>query len=190
VFGLGVLAVVGVVVPFFLGRSDAPLPLALATLLMPVGGGTFRHILPLRQGALAGGAKVFPGGFVVALTGRAGNVKLPLQVQTISIPAPAEGVVRRAFRSTTRGGRGRERLPKGAPEAWANFRFEVQPRRTRTVSVRWFTPEGRLLGSVAKSNRPVVSSYLRLPSGLPSGRWVAQLRVGGKVVQTLSVPIG
>ena len=76
----------------------------LATLQVPVGGGSFRQVLPLRQGALSGGAKVFPGGFVVALTGRAGKLKLPLQVQTIAIPAPAEGVVRQASKSTIGGG--------------------------------------------------------------------------------------
>lgn len=37
VFGLGVLAVLAVVVPFFAGRHNAPLPLALATLLLPLG---------------------------------------------------------------------------------------------------------------------------------------------------------
>jgi hypothetical protein len=37
VFGTGLVAALLVVVPFFLGRSNAPLGLALATLLMPVG---------------------------------------------------------------------------------------------------------------------------------------------------------
>ena len=37
VFAIGLLAAVAVVVPFFFGRADAPLPLALGTLLMPVG---------------------------------------------------------------------------------------------------------------------------------------------------------
>jgi len=37
VFGIGLLAVLAVVIPFFLGRDDAPLPLTLGTLLMPVG---------------------------------------------------------------------------------------------------------------------------------------------------------
>ena len=37
VFGLGFLAALAVVVPFFLGRTDAPLVLTLLTLLMPVG---------------------------------------------------------------------------------------------------------------------------------------------------------
>ena len=39
-FGLGLLAALAVVVPFFLGRSNAPLPLTLGTLLMPLGLGT------------------------------------------------------------------------------------------------------------------------------------------------------
>jgi uncharacterized repeat protein (TIGR02543 family) len=162
----------------------------LATLRVPVGGGSFRQVLPLRRGALSGGARVFPGGFVVALTGRAGKLKLPLQVQTIAIPAPAEGVVRRAYRSTRETGRSMPRLPAGATQAWANFQFETQPRLTKKLTVRWFKPNGEVLGQVSKSNRPVVTSYLRLASGIPSGRWVAQLRVGNKVVQTLSVPVG
>ncbi len=37
IFTIGLLAAVLVVVPFFFGRTDAPLELALATLLMPVG---------------------------------------------------------------------------------------------------------------------------------------------------------
>ena len=162
----------------------------LATLQVPVGGGSFRQVLPLRHGALSGGAKVFPGGFVVALTGRAGKLKLPLQVQTIAIPAPAEGVVRRASKSTTEEGRALSKLPARTPEAWAVFRFETQPRLTKKLTVVWFKPDGSRLGQISKSNRPVVTSYLRLASGLPSGRWVAQLKVGSKIVQTLSVPVG
>ena len=162
----------------------------LATLQLPVPGGGFRQTLPLRQGALSGGARVFPGGFVVALTGRSGKLKLPLQVQTIAIPAPAEGVVRQALKSTTEEGRGMSKLPARSPEAWAIFRFETQPRLTKKLTVVWFKPDGTRLGQISKSNRPVVTSYLRLASGLPSGRWVAQLKVGSKVVQTLSVPVG
>jgi hypothetical protein len=37
VFGVGLLDALCVIVPFFLGRTDAPLPLALGTILMPVG---------------------------------------------------------------------------------------------------------------------------------------------------------
>ena len=36
-FAAGLIATVAIIVPFFFGRSDAPLGLALAALLMPVG---------------------------------------------------------------------------------------------------------------------------------------------------------
>jgi hypothetical protein len=162
----------------------------LATLQLPLGGGGFRQTLPLRQGALSGGARVFPGGFVVALTGRSGRIKLPLQVQTIAVPSPAEGVVRKAFRSITENGRAVVRLPRDAKEAWANFRFETQPRMTQRLSVRWYYPDGKRVGDVRKNNRPVISSYLRLPTGLQSGSWTAELRAGKRVVHRLSVRIG
>ncbi len=37
VFGLGLVDALVVVVPFFLGRTNAPLALALGTVLMPIG---------------------------------------------------------------------------------------------------------------------------------------------------------
>jgi VIT1/CCC1 family predicted Fe2+/Mn2+ transporter len=40
VFAVGLLAAIGVVVPFFFGRGNASLGLALTTLLMPLGLGT------------------------------------------------------------------------------------------------------------------------------------------------------
>jgi hypothetical protein len=58
------------------------------------------------------------------------------------------------------------------------------------VSVRWYYPNGEPVGSVQKSNRPVISSYLALATGIPSGRWVAELRAGSRVIQRLSVQVG
>ena len=37
IFALGLVALLLIVVPFFLGRTDAPLPLTLGTLLLPIG---------------------------------------------------------------------------------------------------------------------------------------------------------
>ena len=82
------------------------------------------------------------------------------------------------------------RVPAGAKEAWANFRFETQPRLGQKLTVRWYWPDGRVLGEVSKSNRPEISSYLHLASALPSGRWVAELRTGNRVVHRLSVRVG
>jgi hypothetical protein len=161
----------------------------LATLRLPVQG-AFRQSLPLRRGALSGGARLFPGGFTVALTGRSGKLRLPLQLQTIAIPSPREGVVRKAFVSAKQGGAAVQRLPRGATSAWANFRFESQPLVNGPLTVSWYWPDGRLLGSVRKSNRPVISSFLRLATGLPNGLWRAELRARGRVVQRLAVRVG
>ncbi len=161
----------------------------LATLKLKLSGGSFRQTLPLRSGALAGGAKLFPGGFTVALTGRAGRLKLPLQVQTIAVPAPRDGVVRQAFRSTKPEGTSVRRFVAGTTEVWANFRFETQPAAGVPLTVRWYFPDGRVIGDVEKNNRPVVSSYMRLPTGLGQGLWKAELRAGKRTVATLSVPI-
>ena len=162
----------------------------LATRKLMLTGGSFRESMALRNGRLRGGAKLLPGGFTVALTGRAGRLKLPLQMQTISIPAPAEGVVRSAFKSRTQNGTSLTRFPANAKIAWANFRFETQPRLSQKLSVRWYFPNGKLVGDVRKSNRPVISSYLSLDSGLDSGLWVAELRAGKRVIQRLSVRVG
>jgi len=50
-FGIGVLGVLAVVVPFFLGRDDAPLAATLVASLMPVGLGL--ALLGLLRGARA-----------------------------------------------------------------------------------------------------------------------------------------
>ena len=50
-FGVGVLGVLAVVVPFLLGREDAPLSAALVALLLPVGLGT--ALVGLLRGARA-----------------------------------------------------------------------------------------------------------------------------------------
>lgn len=49
VFALGVLAVLAIVVPFFLGSTDRPTWLNLSALLLPVGLGT--ALLGLLRGA-------------------------------------------------------------------------------------------------------------------------------------------
>ena len=51
VFGLGVLGVLAVLVPFLLGREDAPLWTTLAASLLPVGHGL--SLLGLLRGARA-----------------------------------------------------------------------------------------------------------------------------------------
>jgi chitodextrinase len=162
----------------------------LLTQVTPVLAGRFRLVPKLALGLLPRGASVFPGGFVVSLRGRSGRLQVPLQIQTVVLPAPAEGVVRRAYPSATEDGPAALRLPAGTTEAWAHFRFEAQPRAGRELRVVWYQPDGRLLGAVEKANRPEVVSFLRGDAGIPSGLWRAELRAGGRIVKVLAVRIG
>jgi hypothetical protein len=58
------------------------------------------------------------------------------------------------------------------------------------ISVAWYRPNGKLIGSVRKSNRPEIVSSLGAPAGIPNGMWFAVLRAGSKVVTRLAVSIG
>jgi len=57
--------------------------------------------------------------------------------------------------------------------------------------VRWYWPNGKLLGTIKKSNRPTIFSFIREPPAdpLPKGNWVAELRAGSKIVQRLLVRV-
>ena len=58
-------------------------------------------------------------------------------------------------------GPGARVLPAASTEAWAHFVFAAQPAPGRAITVRWYHPNGRLLGIASKANRPVVTSFLR-----------------------------
>jgi hypothetical protein len=161
----------------------------LVTELVTVLAGKFRLAPKLAPGLLPRGAMVFPGGFVVSVRGMSGGTALPLQIQTVTLPAPPEGVVRRAFASASENGRPASLLPRRTAEAWATFLFEAQPRAGRRLSVRWYWPDGRMLGEVRKANRRVVTSSIQSPSGIPSGLWRAELRANGRVVKALAVRV-
>jgi Divergent InlB B-repeat domain len=158
--------------------------------------GAFRFVKKL-PATFAHGAKLFPGGKVISLRGTASGYYVPMQVQTVSLRGPREGVVRRSFTSAAQASSAKPRLPASATVAWANFRFEQQPAAGSPLFVDWYYPGGQgRLGSVQKANRPTVSSFIRSGHPLPSGCWQAVLRVGGnkdgggKRVKTQLVGIG
>lgn len=151
--------------------------------------GAFTQTMSLRPSQLPPGAKLFPGGFVVSVTGTSGGFQLPLQLRTVVLRSPSEGVVRQAFSSASREGGAQPRFPRGTKEVWANFRFATQPLRRMPVTVTWYRPNGSKLGTVAKANRPEVESFMAFGPGLPSGLWTAELRAGGRVAKRLAVRI-
>jgi hypothetical protein len=126
----------------------------------------------------------------VSLSGAVGSTPLPFQLRPIIVPAPPEGVVRQAFATTVAAGPPTARLPASSTRAYAYFRFATQPASGRPLTVAWYWPDGRLLGTVQKSNRPEVVTHLESSVPIDRGTWVAELRAGSQIVQRLAVPIG
>ena len=151
-----------------------------------VGGFGLRALL--KKGTLARGASLFPGTFVVSVTGRAGSLGVPLQMRTIFVPSPSEGVVRKSYASTTRSGKPLKSLPKGVREAWAIFRFETQP-TAGPLTASWFDNKGKLIGTVNKNNRPVIETGIGSATAIPSGTWRVDLKAGGKLVKSVRIKI-
>jgi hypothetical protein len=153
-----------------------------------VPGGPFRLTRALRSGTLARGATLLPGGFVLAVRGAAGRVPLPFQVRTVLVQSPGEGVVRRAYFSTSRNGRPQTRLAAGVREAWATFDFATQPTTSREpIVATWYAPDGRLIGTATKSNRPNIKTGIGSTIGLAAGTFRVELSAAGRVVRRLNV---
>ena len=152
--------------------------------------GTFQLAPQISRAALPKGALVLPGGFVVVLTGRVGSANLPQALRTVVLPPPPEGVVRRAYTARTAGGPASPHLLHGTKAAYATFVFASQPRRGEKLSVRWFSPAGKLVGSRSESNRPTVQTSVRSNAPIQRGRWRVELRAGRTVISTHTVDIG
>jgi hypothetical protein len=144
----------------------------------------------LRRGRLLRGATLLPGAFVLSIRGVAtGRIPVPLQVRTLTLASPSEGVVRRAFFRSSRTGPAATRIAVGSREAWAVFQFETQPARSPIV-VTWFAPDGQVIGSSTKNSRPTIESVIGSGTGLRAGTYRAELSAGGRVVRRVNVPVG
>jgi hypothetical protein len=151
--------------------------------------GSFRLAQRLPSRLFPRGAKLLPGGFVFSLRGTAKGYYLPRQLKTVALRGPREGVVRLSFASTTQNGKTVHTFPSSTRITWANFRFQQQPAAGLALRVNWYWPNGHVLGSVIKGNRPVVSSFLRSGRPIPAGTWRAELWVGSKLVKRQLVSI-
>jgi hypothetical protein len=162
----------------------------LLTQVLSVLAGRFSVSPKLAPGLLRGGAQLFPGGFVVSVRGRHGRAALPLQLSTIVLPAPREGVVRRAFPALSAGGPPVRVVPAGTTRLFGRFVFQAQPRRGQRVQVVWYRADGTLIGRIRKANRPTVVTWIEaVGAPLPTETYRVQLWAGGRLVRTLSVPV-
>jgi hypothetical protein len=151
--------------------------------------GSFSLKSLLKKGRLAGGAQLFPGAFVLSLTGKAGNTPVPLQMKTVFVKSPREGVVRSSYGATQENGARVKPIPRGSSQLWAVFKFETQP-TNGPITVTWYDLKGRLVGTLNKNNRPTISSGIGGVSGsIPSGTYKAVLKSGGKLVKTVRIRV-
>jgi hypothetical protein len=70
------------------------------------------------------------------------------------------------------------------------FKLATQPSSKLPVTVAWYWPDGRLLGTAPKANRPDVVTGITLSTGIQSGLWTAELRAGDRIVKRIAVRIG
>jgi len=155
--------------------------------------GSFRLKVPLRKGKLANGAQLFPGAFVLSLTGRAGNrgvYPVPLQIRTVYVRSPLEGVVRSAYPATLEDGVKVNPIPRGSRQLWAVFRFASQP-TLGPLSASWYDLNGKFVGTIKKNNRPVISTGIGSSTSgpIPSGTYRVDLKAGKRLIKTVRIKV-
>jgi hypothetical protein len=134
------------------------------------------------------GLGLLPGGFVVSISGKAGNLIVPPQLKTLALLGPPGGVVGRAFASSSANGAPAAKLHK-PKQAFVTFDFQAQPRPGQKLTISWFEPNGKLLGTASKPGSPIVTSSIRSNAPLPSGAWHVELRSGGTLVKSVAVDV-
>jgi hypothetical protein len=161
----------------------------LITEHLELSAGPFSLTLKLEPGLLARGAELLPGGFVISISGSSGKLVVPTQVKTVTLPAPPEGVVDRAFASASENGRPATSLQAKGRKAVVTFEFQTLPQSKAPITIAWFRPDGKLLGVANKAASPTVSSSISSPAPLPTGTWHAELRAGSKVVKNVLIHV-
>jgi hypothetical protein len=168
-----------------LHRAGGSKVLLSTNLSLPAG--PFSLSIKLLPGLLADGQPLLPGGFVVSIGGHSGKLVVPTQLRTITLSSPPQGVVGKAFASSSAGGAPESAIPASKKSAFVHFVFEAQPTANEKLTVAWYRPGGKLLGVATKPNAPQVTSSISSPAPLPAGNWRVDLRAGNTIVK--SVPI-
>ena len=159
---------------------DGARVLAARTLTLPPG--AFRVPLAVPR-------TVLPGRYELDVRQVAGAVVVRPQRERVRLAAPPEGVVVRAWASTTIAGPPLATLPPTS-DAFAHFRFAVLPRPGRTLVTRWFW-RGDLQGLPRRKQRSVlvIARVFVEEASLPKGRYTCVLRAGGVVVKRVTFRI-
>jgi Tol biopolymer transport system component len=133
-----------------------------------------------------------PGPYALDVLPGAGPAEYNVQHIPVDLPAPLEGVVRRAWASESKGGEPIVRFPPATAKAWANFQFAALPRRG-SITISWYYgPKSEPIGVVTMPRRPTVASWVGTVRGDPlrRGSREAVLRAGKTVVKRLRFRVG
>jgi TolB protein len=126
--------------------------------------------------------KLLPGKHTLRLSGAG----LATALRTITIKAPREGVVSRAFVSAILNGPAARSL-RGKSRIFAHFRFAARPKKGLKLTTTWLRPGGGAVNSDAKGFSAVVTSFVASSRPLPAGTWRCELRAGGTLVAVAAV---
>ena len=120
-----------------------------------------------------------------------GATPVPLQIRTVFLRSPLEGVVRSAYPATLEDGVKVNPIPRGSRQLWAVFRFASQP-KLGPISASWYDLNGKFVGTIKKTNRPVISTGIGsatsgpIPSGYVQGRCS---RRGRGLIKTVRIKV-
>jgi hypothetical protein len=152
------------------GKAGAP-PAAKAT--VDTAGGEFSGQLKLP-------ARVLPGNYAVRAYGTSNGEKLIAVERDVVVPAPPEGIVDRAWATTTRGGPPMKRIAGPRTELWAHFHF-LYPPKSGKITAAWYTPSFKYIGTVTRKYRQNFDTFVRVRGGLERGNWWVLMRSGNRV---------
>lgn len=129
-----------------------------------------------------------PGAYVLRLVPTVGGAAQPAVQRGLTVPAPREGIVRRAWASALRGTSPLLNLPGTPQQLWAHFEFMTAPRK-RPITTTWYRGTSRV-AVVARPYAAVIHTFVRSDGPLRPGRWRAVLKAGGTVVAEVRVRVG
>ncbi len=149
--------------------------------------GPFTELLRLPPRPLPGTYSLRVGG-----TSGGGTPLAPVDV-TITIPAPAEGVLDQAEVGATRSGpwllykSGSPPVVQGShKELWMRFRF-LYPPTGKDIELVWKLHWHTVVGKVYKLYKDTLTTSVSSGAPLPSGHWSAVLKIDGKVAKRMDV---
>ena len=124
----------------------------------------------------------------MTISGKSGRLTVPPQVKTLTLPVPLGGVVERAFASSSPNGRPTATLHR-SKQAFVTFDFGAEPKSGQALTIAWFMPNGKLLGTAKKPSAPTVTSSIQSNAPLPTGSWHVDLRAGNTVVKSVAITV-